>query len=433
MLKAERGLFDLRQGRPLFVAVNGGEDQPDRGVLVAPVEGLDEEMLERLRTLGCGPLRLVVTHHRARAMGLSLGPARAGAAPAAGASRNGTNGDSPHGTASHGEPEAGLAGQAHGNGDAPHGAVAWFRAGDGPPAVSLRLDASHDPAGILRLASAAVKGGSEGADVRAASRGELAGLTLARLGRLLPALVAVHADPGRSEALRTGLDDGTLLQVPAEQIEDLAGAPQLEVTHVSEAPVPLQETENTRFLLFRETHGFFEHVAVLIGPREEWPDPVPVRLHSACLTGDLFGSLRCDCGEQLRSSLHYMSERGGGVLLYLEQEGRGIGLGNKLRAYSLQEEGLDTVDADGALGFGADERRYDSAVEILRRLGLERIRLLTNNPEKVKAVEEGGIQVVVRQPLHGTLNRHNLPYVRAKVRRAGHWLEDMLANALPPD
>ena len=213
----------------------------------------------------------------------------------------------------------------------------------------------------------------------------------------------------------------------------MAGAPQLEVTHVSEAPVPLEETEHTRFILFRETHGFFEHVAVLIGDRSSWPDPVPVRLHSACLTGDLFGSLRCDCGEQLQGSLEIMAAQGGGVLLYLEQEGRGIGLGNKLRAYSLQEEGLDTVDADGALGFGADERRYDSAVEILRRLGLERIRLLTNNPEKVRAVREGGIEVVDRQPLQGTLNRHNLPYMRAKARRAGHWLEDMLAQTLAPE
>ena len=123
---------------------------------------------------------------------------------------------------------------------------------------------------------------------------------------------------------------------------------------------------------------------------------------SACLTGDLFGSLRCDCGEQLRGSLRIFAESGGGVLLYLAQEGRGIGLGNKLRAYLLQQEGLDTIDADGTLGFGADERRYDAAVEILRYLRIERIRLLTNNPEKLQALQDGGIRVMGRQPLYRT-------------------------------
>ena len=157
---------------------------------------------------------------------------------------------------------------------------------------------------------------------------------------------------------------------------------------------------------------------------------MPVRLHSACLTGDLFGSLRCDCGEQLRGSLRVFAASGGGVLLYLAQEGRGIGLGNKLRAYLLQQEGLDTVDADGTLGFGADERRYHAGIEILKHLGIERVQLLTNNPEKVRALREGGIHVIDRQPLFGTLNRHNLLYVTAKVHRAGHWLGEMLAGAI---
>ena len=169
-------------------------------------------------------------------------------------------------------------------------------------------------------------------------------------------------------------------------------------------------------------------MAIVIGARDNWPDPVPVRLHSACLTGDLFGSLRCDCGEQLRGSLRVFAASGGGVLLYLAQEGRGIGLGNKLRAYLLQQEGLDTIDADGALGFGADERRYYAGIEILRHLGIQRIQLLTNNPEKVRALREGGIEVVDRQPIFGTVNRHNLPYVMAKVQRAGHLLDEMLAR-----
>ena len=181
---------------------------------------------------------------------------------------------------------------------------------------------------------------------------------------------------------------------------------------------------------FREANGILEHVAVLVGPREEWPDPLPVRIHSACLTGDLFGSLRCDCGEQLRGALRVFRARGGGVLLYLDQEGRGIGFGNKLRAYTLQDEGLDTMDADCTLGFGADERRYDSAVAMLRHLEIDRIQLLTNNPEKIRAVMTGASKWSIGQPLYGTLNRHNRRYVRAKVQRAGHWLGDMLSGAV---
>jgi GTP cyclohydrolase II len=165
----------------------------------------------------------------------------------------------------------------------------------------------------------------------------------------------------------------------------------------------------------------------VVGNRDSWPDAVPVRLHSACFTGDLFGSLRCDCGEQLRGSLRMFAARGGGVLVYLAQEGRGLGLANKLRAYELQEDGLDTEEADAMLGFGADERRYDTAVAILRHLGIRRVQLLTNNPEKMRAVQEGGIEVLDRQPLYGQLNRHNLRYVTTKVR-AGHWLNDMLAG-----
>ena len=192
--------------------------------------------------------------------------------------------------------------------------------------------------------------------------------------------------------LRTLLDSGAVLTATTAQSMRLAANARVELTYVSDGPVPLADAEDARLLCFREANGLLEHVAIVIGTRESWPDPVPVRLHSACLTGDLFGSLRCDCGEQLRGSLRIFAASGGGILLYLAQEGRGIGLGNKLRAYLLQQEGLDTIDADGTLGFGADERRYDAAVEILRHLGIERIQLLTNNPEKVRALREGGIR-----------------------------------------
>lgn len=371
MHEAERGLFDLRQGRPLYVTSDGGW----AGALVATVDGLRRQTLEQLKQLDQGAVRLAVTHHRARVMGLTNG----------GRSRE----------------------------------------------MSLALNGEANPDQILRLSSAAGTDATGTRDVREASSAELGGLTLARLGRLLPAVVSVAVDSTATGALRVSLDSGAVLAVTTAQIDAMVRNAQVEVTHVSGGPVPLEEAEDARFMCFREANGLLEHVAVLIGDQERWPDPVPVRIHSACLTGDLFGSLRCDCGEQLRGSLRLFASRGGGVLLYLAQEGRDIGLGNKLRAYTLQQEGLDTVDADCTLGFGADERSYDAAVDMLRTLRIERVQLLTNNPDKVRAVCDGGIQVVDRQPLYGTLNRHNLQYVKAKVHRAGHWLGDMLTGAVP--
>jgi GTP cyclohydrolase II len=342
--------------------------------LVATVESLSRQTLEQLRHFDSGHVRLAVTDHRARAMGFTNGHQRG---------------------------------------------------------VSIGLNGENDVEQILRLSSAIGNFAKKAVDLREASPTELGGLTLARLGGLLPAVVSVHGDPASLPELLRLLETGEVLSATTEQIDGLAADARVELTYVSEGPVPLEDAEEARFVCFREANGLREHMAVIIGSRESWPDPVPVRLHSACVTGDLFGSLRCDCGEQLRGSLRVFAESGGGVLLYLAQEGRGIGLGNKLRAYLLQQKGLDTIDADGTLGFGADERRYEAAVEILRHLRIERVRLLTNNPEKVRALKDGGIRVVRRQPLYGTLNRHNVQYVTAKVQRAGHWLTEMLSGALP--
>jgi GTP cyclohydrolase II len=145
-----------------------------------------------------------------------------------------------------------------------------------------------------------------------------------------------------------------------------------------------------------------------------------VRLHSACLTGDLLGSLRCDCGDQLRDAVELIAASGGGIVLYLAHEGRGIGLANKLRAYALQDEGLDTLEADQHLGFRTDERDYTAACAMLQDLGIRRIRLLTNNPGKIEALNSGGIEVLAREPLQGRETPHNARYLRTKRERAGH-------------
>ena len=308
--------------------------------------------------------------------------------------------------------------------------IAEHAQGHRGPDISIGLNGTSSPERILRLSSATGKYAKPSSDVRAATEEERGGLALARLAGLLPAVVSAEVSAADLGSVLAG---GEVLTATAEDIQAMAGNRRVELVEVSEAAVPLEEAEDARFMLFREGNGLLEHVAIMIGDPGSWPDPVPVRLHSACLTGDLFGSLRCDCGEQLRGSLRVFAAKGGGVLLYLAQEGRGIGLGNKLRAYALQQEGLDTVDADCALGFGADERSYDVAVGMLHHLGVERVHLLTNNPDKVRALRDGGIKVLYRQPLHGTLNRHNLPYVRAKVQRAGHWLGEMLSGASPGD
>jgi GTP cyclohydrolase II len=190
---------------------------------------------------------------------------------------------------------------------------------------------------------------------------------------------------------------------------------------VSRARVPIETHEDCEVVLFRERRGNADHLAIVIGAFDR-AQPVLTRLHSSCLTGDLLGSLRCDCGSQLRGAIEAIGAAGGGVLLYLAQEGRGIGLANKLRAYAIQDRGFDTIDADEQLGFESDERRYGVAAAMLRTLGIGRIELLTNNPGKVAALQSAGIDVVARRPLRGGETQHNRRYLATKRDRAGHLL-----------
>jgi len=186
------------------------------------------------------------------------------------------------------------------------------------------------------------------------------------------------------------------------------------------ARLPLEGVERSEIVAFRGDDDTGEHVALLIGA----PDGRPplVRLHSECLTGDVFGSLKCDCGPQLAAALASIDRAGWGILLYLRQEGRSIGLVNKLRAYELQDQGFDTVDANLRLGFQDDERDFAPAARMLERLGQRRVRLLTNNPRKVAALEAEGIEVVERVPHRMAANPHNQRYLATKRDRSGHQL-----------
>ncbi len=289
-----------------------------------------------------------------------------------------------------------------------------------------------------------------------------AAIALAREARLAPALVAVRIQTAgkavdalyavRSQTYRDqqqaekpadqqailGAWLQSLLPVdPAQVLQYISDRP-AHLEEISDAPVPLERIVDgpsgahalgtapigSRFVVFREKNTDFEHVAVIVGdPDFNGPDPVRVRLHSSCLTGDLFGSLRCDCGDQLRGTVQRLAREGGGIILYLSQEGRGIGIANKLRAYRLQDAGQDTLDANQSLGFRMDERHFEVAAAMLKSLGCTRIQLLTNNPAKIESLRAAGIDVVEREPVKGEVNPHNQQYLVTKMKRAGHLFE----------
>ena len=236
-----------------------------------------------------------------------------------------------------------------------------------------------------------------------------------KLARLLPAALT---SPIQEDA--TGFaQQYNLLALDISNIAQYRGAAGALMDYTVASSVPLEEAEETRMIAFRPADGGKAHVAIVIGD----PDPaaaILARLHSECFTGDLFASLRCDCGDQLRGAVAAIAADGGGVLLYLAQEGRGIGLVNKLRAYKLQDDGFDTIDANEQLGFDADERVYAPAAMMLRRLGFSRIRLMTNNPDKVAALQAHDITVEERVAHAFPANTHNEQYLQTKAARSGH-------------
>ena len=228
-----------------------------------------------------------------------------------------------------------------------------------------------------------------------------AALTLARLSGLLPALWLVESD--------------TNVAVHPTDIEGSA-APVAII--IARANLPLDELPPSQMVAFRDAASGEEHVGLVVGAFGGQP-PL-IRLHSECLTGDVFGSLKCDCGPQLKEALRILGDAGGGVLLYLRQEGRGIRPANKLRAYALQDRGPDTVDANRRLGFADDERNYGMAAAMLRALGIDQVRLLTNNPNKVSGLKREGIEVVERVAHHMPINPHNADYIATKRKKSGH-------------
>ena len=298
-------------------------------------------------------------------------------------------------------------------------AAALRRAIDGNIEVASALlpPALANPEALRGLADPTAKQPTTtGMDLIEAPPAAAAAIALAKIGRLLPAVLAMTPAPAEI------LADQALTSVPAEDVLTWQTLESEGLRIVTSAPVPLHGAPDSRVVAFRAEGSAIEHLAIVIGRPEDIDSPL-VRIHSECFTGDLLGSMRCDCGEQLRGAIARMAQEGAGIVLYLAQEGRGIGLVNKLRAYTLQDRGLDTMDANRVLGWGADERNFLVGANMLREMGIQKVRLMTNNPEKIAGLSAYGIEVVGREAHAFASNEVNDAYLATKAVRFGHMLD----------
>ena len=289
--------------------------------------------------------------------------------------------------------------------------------------VALQLAAGFDAGTILALVADAKIG--RPADATEAGEAAIAAIQLVKLSQGLPAvLVAEVAAP---DAL---LSEQRLVTVEAKAVGDFGEEIVRSLTIASKASVPLHSGSRADFVVFRDVMGG-SSAAIIVG-KPDFAKPVLVRLHSACLTGDVFGSRRCDCGDQLKLAIKRLEAVGGGIVLYLAQEGRGLGLANKMRTYQMQDDGLDTVDANLTLGFDDDERDYGVAARMLQMLDCRRVVLLTNNPAKLEGLAKSGIEITGRMSLEAPINSDNRRYLTAKAARAGHQLNHILTSLAEP-
>jgi len=363
VLSVERTMGELRRGRPVVVCGGGGQ-----AILALAAEGLTSESLEQLQTISGETPSLAITGRRASVLGLAETVGKI-------AEVSGLGGLSADEISALANPliHTGLTDELREK-----------------LSITIHENQGHG------CASAAV--------------------ALTKISRLLPAAVTA---PVNVDDIVTWAHRHDFLMVDTGDIFQFEGAAVRNLKQIAEARVPINEANDTRMIAFRPADGGREHLAIVIGSPN--PDePTLVRLHSECFTGDLLGSLRCDCGDQLQGAMSEIKKMGTGVLLYLAQEGRGIGLINKLRAYELQDLGFDTMDANEQLGFESDERVYMPAARMLKLLGFTKIRLMTNNPDKMNALERYGIQVTERVMHSFPSNKHNEFYLQTKASRSGH-------------
>jgi GTP cyclohydrolase II len=293
---------------------------------------------------------------------------------------------------------------------------------DAKSPMAMRLSADDNTDSILAFVTDATS--DRIPEAAPACRAAAAAIQLVKLSQGLPAVLA--ADLGQN----VFTSEPEIITIEADAVGSFSDYAVQSLTLASEAAVPLNSGVSTRFIVFRDAMGGIE-VAIIVG-KPDLAKAVPVRLHSACLTADVFGSRRCDCGDQLRLAVARLDDLGGGIVLYLAQEGRGLGLANKMRTYRLQDDGLDTVDANTTLGFDDDERDYRVAARMLKMLKCTRVILLTNNPAKLDRLSKAGIEIVNRMPIEAPINADNRRYMTAKATRAGHRLDQLVAHLADP-
>jgi len=360
MLAVDRAAHDFRRGRAIQIRDGAGS-----AVIAVAAEMGTDQVISRLTELGGDEPAIAITHHRARTLKVRLYTDEIVLLP--------------------------------------------FKSWRTADAARTIADPTTDLANPL--------GGPYTANRDPVSAASIAAVQLAKISRLLPSAIVVPCDGSNDDLVaEEGIASIRASDVMSYEM-DTAGT----LRQVTAARVPLENAENTRILTYRSPDGGREHLAIVIG-EPQTDRPVLARIHSECFTGDLIGSLKCDCGQQLRGAIAQIAEEGAGILLYLRQEGRGIGLTNKLRAYALQDQGFDTVEANERLGFESDERIFLPAARILKQLGFDQVRLMTNNPDKVEGLTSFGIEVVERVPHAFPSNDHNEFYLSVKKEKSGHLL-----------
>ena len=367
MQSVNRAIADLRRGAPVVCRSNDGSS-----ALIAAAEQVSDNSLDRLSRRASSTARLLISRNRAVAIGL--------------------------------KPKKGM------------------------DACSIMIPDRFSPEDILGLIGdmplaldvSALTVLPEKPDSMATMV-----LMLMRAARLMPAALSSHLSIRDERALLRWAEDQGILVVEEESIRSFEAEAARSLREAARARLPLSEAEKAEIAIFRPEDGGTEHFALIIHPDsgKDIEKPPMVRIHSQCITGDILGSLKCDCGNQLREAIRQMAHGTGGVLVYLAQEGRDIGLVNKLKAYALQDTGFDTVDANHALGFETDHRYFLPAAVMLHQLGYDTIRLMTNNPEKISQIEQAGIAVKDRIPLVMESNPHNSNYLETKKTRTGHLMD----------